>query len=118
MLLGARDNPAAFSQARADTEGQPGGGNDEQRLHAMALATDEAPCKEEQPWQQADNADVVEHAQGKAMGFLQGVADARVQAQLGVVAMSDPRMFSDLAQGQLPELDAEGAASCDDFVGK
>ncbi|MNU10039.1 hypothetical protein D3C72_2569690 [compost metagenome] len=52
------------------------------------------------------------------MGFLQGVADARVEGQLGVVAMSDPRMVSDPAQGQLPELDAEGAASCDDFVRK
>ncbi|MNH46400.1 hypothetical protein D3C79_1091690 [compost metagenome] len=52
------------------------------------------------------------------MGFLKAVADAGVQGQLGVVAVPDPWVFGDPAQGQLPELEAEGAASFDDLVRK
>ncbi|MNZ82805.1 hypothetical protein D3C78_1015130 [compost metagenome] len=84
----------------------------------MAPAADEAPYNKEQPWQQADNADVVEHAKGKAMGLLKVVAYAGIQSQCGVVTVPDPWVFSDPVQGQLPELDAEGTASFEDFVRK
>ncbi|MNT82761.1 hypothetical protein D3C72_2225390 [compost metagenome] len=52
------------------------------------------------------------------MGFLKTVADAGVQSQCGVVAVPDPWVLSDPVQGQLPELDAEGTASFEDFVRK
>ena len=118
VFLGARDDPSTLGQAGTDTVYQPGGGQDEQRLHAVTPAAVQAPGLHEQPGQQAEQTDVEQYPEEKIMGLAQGVVGIlwQRQRQVRVIAMTDPRALRDQIQRHLPQFKAERAAAADEHV--
>ena len=118
VFLGARDDPAAFGQAGANAVHQPGGGENEQWLHAVTPAAVQAPGLHEQPGQQAEQTDVEQYPEEKIMGLAQGGVGIlwQRQRQVRVIAMTDPRALRDQVQRHLPQIKAQRAAATDEHV--